>query len=446
MAEAQLADLAAERALVEGLLFDPDAIPRVAHLDADAVTDAALCAVLRALRACWTRGEGVEVPQLMAELHRSGAFHAIGGERFLGDLIERGHSSAFVEVHARRVEALAACRSAELSLRRALGRLRAPELTPEDALAAAASVAATLAQSAAPRGFDLASHASRAWDEFDERSSGLLVNARWGVPSFDHELSLGGLISGGLYVLAADTGRGKTTLAWQAALATAATGRRVLVYSQEMPGPELVWRLAGARLGLSTAQIRTGHLSDGQLQGLGRATAALGRLPIEIRDTGEASPDRIRAEVIAESARGGLGLVVVDYLQILTVDPDQRRAGVPEQLSYATKTLKRTAVRARVPMLLLSQFNRGRNTSERPTLSDLKGSGSIEQDADAVVLLHPTPDGTEAIFAKHRHGPPIEPSRLRWVGQDGRFEDEHEPPPPAPDARCGDADEWGEDP
>ncbi len=440
MADEALADHAAERALVESLLFDPDALAQVSHLGAEDLDDPALAAVLRALRACWARGEGTELPQLRAELRRAGALGAIGGERFLADLVEHGHSSAYVEVHGRRVAALARCRDAELSLRRALGALRSPEHTPEEALARAAGLAATLGAEGAARGFDLASHAARAWDEFDERARGHLVNACWGLASLDHELSLGGLIAGGLYVLAADTGGGKTTLAWQAALATAAQGRRVVVYSQEMPGPELVWRLAGARAGLSTAQIRSGRLADAQVEALGQATSALVRLPVEIRDTGDASPDRIRAEMLAEAARGGLGLVVVDYLQILCVDPDQRRAGAPEQLSYATKTLKRAAVRAKVPVLLLSQFNRGRNSGERPTLSDLKGSGSIEHDADAVVLLHHTPDGTEADVAKHRHGQrPPEPARLRWLGSQGRFEDDR-PPPPITDTRCPDAD------
>ena len=394
MADEALADHAAERALVESLLFDPDALAQVSHLGAEDLDDPALAAVLRALRACWARGEGTELPQLRAELRRAGALGAIGGERFLADLVEHGHSSAYVEVHGRRVAALARCRDAELSLRRALGALRSPEHTPEEALARAAGLAATLGAEGAARGFDLASHAARAWDEFDERARGHLVNACWGLASLDHELSLGGLIAGGLYVLAADTGGGKTTLAWQAALATAAQGRRVVVYSQEMPGPELVWRLAGARAGLSTAQIRSGRLADAQVEALGQATSALVRLPVEIRDTGEASPDRIRAEMLAEAARGGLGLVVVDYLQILARTPAQMALSRVEQIEEMSLDLRESGKSTGIPHLVLSQFNRvgakgkEKDKAPKPTIFDLKGSGAIENDSHVVILLY----------------------------------------------------------
>mgnify|MGYP000087074177 FL=1 len=429
-----LSDPTTERALVEALLFDPDALARVAGLEADHFADPVHAALYRALVACWTAGHGVELAQIAAELRRARALDAVGGWPALRELVERGYTSAYAEVHAARVRDLARCREAETTLRRALARLAAPELAPADALADAAALASTVAVGASSQSYGLAAHIDRAWAEHEERAAGRLINARWGVASLDHELSLGGLIAGGLYVLAADTGSGKTTLAMQAAVATATTGRRVVIYSQEMPGAELAWRLAGARAGMSVAQIRTGHLADGQVEALGRAAGELARLPIEIRDSGDATPDRIRAEVLAEASRGGLGLVVVDYLQILAVDADQRRAGLPEQLGYATRALKRAAVRAKVPVLLLSQFNRGRDLKAAPTLSDLKGSGSIEQDADAVVLLHHTPEHTQAIVAKHRHGPKGDPARLTWDAAHGLFRDD-DPPPPVQEAR-----------
>lgn len=421
----ELADLDAERSLVSALIVHPDALARVSSLDADDLADTSLCAVLKAVRAAALRGP-VEPATITVELRRAKAYNAIGGELYLRSLLDAEWTSAHVETWALRIAALARLRRDELTLRRALARVREGLDTPEDAHGEASALAATLAEDRPAHAYDLTSHAAAAFEEIqrrnEERSRGVYASASWGVAALDAPSALGGLTGGALYVLAADTGSGKTTLAWQAAEATACAGLRVIVYSQEMPGPELMLRVAGSLVGLSTAQLRASAISEGQLADLAAAMGQLAQLPIEIRDSGDATPDKIRAEVLAERARGGLGLVVVDYLQILEVGPDQRKAPTPEQLSYATKTLKRTAVRARVPILLLSQFNRGRDTASKPMLKDLKGSGSIEQDADAVVFLHHDGDSTTAIVAKHRHGPPGEYT-LRWDRARGRFED-----------------------
>jgi replicative DNA helicase len=420
-----LADLDAERALVSACVVHPDALARVSFLDADDLADSSLCAVLKAVRAAALRGD-VNAATITIELRRAKAFNAIGGERYLLSLLDGECASAYVETWARRIADLARLRRTETTLRRALARVHDGFDVPSEAQADASSLVATIAEDRPAHAYDLTSHASAAFEELqrrnEERMRGLYLSASWGVAALDAPEALGGLTGGALYVLAADTGSGKTTLAWQAAEATATVGLRVLVYSQEMPGPELMLRVAGAMVGLSTAQLRAATLTEQQLAELAAAMGRLAQMPIEIRDSGDATPDKIRAEVLAERARGGLGLVVVDYLQILEVGPDQRKAPTVEALSYATKTLKRTAVRARVPILLLSQFNRGRDTGSKPLLKDLKGSGSIEQDADAVVFLHHDGDSTTAIVAKHRHGPPGDYT-LRWDRARGRFED-----------------------
>jgi replicative DNA helicase len=420
-----LADLDAERALVSACVVHPDALARVSFLDADDLADSSLCAVLKAVRAAALRGD-VNAATITIELRRAKAFNAIGGERYLLSLLDGECASAYVETWARRIADLARLRRTETTLRRALARVHDGFDVPAEAQADASSLVATIAEDRPAHAYDLTSHASAAFEELqrrnEERMRGLYLSASWGVAALDAPEALGGLTGGALYVLAADTGSGKTTLAWQAAEATATVGLRVLVYSQEMPGPELMLRVAGAMVGLSTAQLRAATLTEQQLAELAAAMGRLAQMPIEIRDSGDATPDKIRAEVLAERSRGGLGLVVVDYLQILEVGPDQRKAPTVEALSYATKTLKRTAVRARVPILLLSQFNRGRDTASKPLLKDLKGSGSIEQDADAVVFLHHDGDSTTAIVAKHRHGPPGDYT-LRWDRARGRFED-----------------------
>lgn len=438
-----LADLDAERALVAAALMDPAALARVTSLDAEDLYDPTLGTVLRAIRAAWhvAGGRDVDLAAVLAELRRVGRLHTVGGAQGVAALADAYVTSAHVETWAERLAGLARLRRAETILRRALAEVRQGE-DEGAALSAALATAQGLGDLGGVARADLAAHAEAAWAEIEARSAGAPA-ARWGIAALDGPGSLGGLHPGALYTLAADTGGGKTTLAWQAALATARTGLRVVVYSLEMPGPELVLRLAGYAARLSTARIRTGQLGPEEMADLAAATNALSRLPIEVYDRGDLHPDRIALDVQGHAARGGLGLVVVDYLQILQAAPSLARASQPEVLSHATRTLKRAALRARVPVLLLSQFNRGRDPADRPRLHDLKGSGSIEQDSDAVVLLHPRGEDVDAIVAKHRHGPTGPDVSLRWDRAAGRLEDTGTPVASPADAEVlAEADPW----
>lgn len=256
------------------------------------------------------------------------------------------------------------------------------------------------------------------------RDRGEIAAATWGLPSLDRAVPLR---PGSMYVLTAPPGCGKTSLALMAAAATAgiAHAGAVLMVSLEMTGGDLATILAGRHLGIGAGTIRDGLLdaeSAADVEALAATWRAAGSLLIRDASTGSACT----AAAVASWARmrqvaagGRLALVVVDYLGLLeSTDPRQTEYA---RLSDATRTIKRMAMALDVPVLLLAQLNRQGTTSLRdrggratvapePRLADLRGSGSIEQDADAVVALHrPSMDPgsrvpIRALILKHRRG------------------------------------------
>jgi replicative DNA helicase len=252
-----------------------------------------------------------------------------------------------------------------------------------------------------------------------------------------------GLKGGELIILAARPGMGKTTFALNIASNMAQYNKHhVLIYSLEMSKMELVMRLL-----CSEAQFANGDLKRGNVHGDGakRILEAIERVcawPVDIDDSGDLDVwelvTRARKLKVELDQRGeGLGLIIVDYLQLVT-DPEARKHGRQHEVATISRTLKQLAKKLDVPVIALSQMNRSveqrRGDSARPQLSDLRESGAIEQDADIVMFIHhPEPGeaesmedlenkGTvEVILAKHRNGP-VDSFRLAFRPEINRFD------------------------
>lgn len=250
-----------------------------------------------------------------------------------------------------------------------------------------------------------------------------------GIPGLDTLLR--GMRPGQLIVLAARTAVGKTALALQVALHGAITRRRSVVFvSLEMSRQELAQRALAQTAGLAFWRVRDGKLDGGRWAGEGgdwpTVEAARDRLngaALQIIDRGCLTPDAIRARCRGRQLHRGLDLVVVDYLQLLR--SGERHGGRTEEVGAISRGLKLLARDLGVPVLALSQLNRepekrddgrtpldGGRAKGEPRLSDLRESGSIENDADAVILLHRRVEGADheirnatAILAKNRQGP-----------------------------------------
>ncbi|MBL8765196.1 MAG: replicative DNA helicase [Phycisphaerae bacterium] len=274
-----------------------------------------------------------------------------------------------------------------------------------------------------------------------------------GVPTGYHELDelLSGMQPGELIILAARPSMGKTALALniveQIALGSsgpfdsaARPGHPVGLFSLEMSKSSVTQRLISARSGISTHAMRTGRLHESDYQKLIAACSELGESTILVDDTPGLTALQLRARARRMVAQHGVRALMIDYLQLLSA-PNAARESRQVEVSAISRSVKALARELNVPVICLSQLNRGPESREsnRPRLSDLRESGSIEQDADVVVLLHreeyyhvgnpewaADPDNAdkvgvaELIVAKQRNGP-TGMIRLTWDAHTTRF-------------------------
>ena len=243
-----------------------------------------------------------------------------------------------------------------------------------------------------------------------------------------------GLQPADLVIVAGRPSMGKTTLAMNMAEHVAIKANKpVLVFSMEMPADSLAMRMMSSLGRIDQHRIRTGKLDDNDWPRVTSAVHMLSEAPLFIDDTPALSPTELRARarrLVKE--HGPLGLIVVDYLQLMKVSGfkiDNRTA----EISEISRSLKALAKELHVPLISLSQLNRGleQRHDKRPMMSDLRESGAIEQDADLICFIYrdevynadsPDKGCAEIIVAKQRNGP-IGKVRVAFLGQYTRFED-----------------------
>ena len=252
-----------------------------------------------------------------------------------------------------------------------------------------------------------------------------------GLSAIDGKIN--GLNKSDLLLLAARPGMGKTSLALNIALnAAKASGKTVAIFSLEMSRDQLVTRLIASEGLVENTRLVTGNLRESDWQKIAEAASTLSRLDIRIDD----NPLLTVADMNAKCRRlDNLGLVVIDYLQLMTSAGGKSYSGENRQqaVSDISRMLKIMAKELDVPVICLSQLSRAveSRTDKRPIMSDLRESGAIEQDADSVMFLYRdeyynenTEDKgiAECIVAKNRHGE-TGAVKLQWIGQYQAFAD-----------------------
>ncbi|MCK4586419.1 MAG: replicative DNA helicase, partial [Gammaproteobacteria bacterium] len=234
-----------------------------------------------------------------------------------------------------------------------------------------------------------------------------------------------------LIIVAGRPSMGKTSFAMNIAEnAAIKSNLPTVIFSMEMPGEQLAMRMFSSLGRIDAHKVRTGKLDDEDWPRLTSAVSLLAEAPMFIDDTPALSPNELRARARRIKREHGLGLIVIDYLQLMQVHGTSENR--TNEISEISRSLKALAKELEVPVVALSQLNRSleQRPNKRPVMSDLRESGAIEQDADVIAFIYrdevyneDSPDKgiAEIIIGKQRNGP-IGTTRLTFIGQYTRFE------------------------
>lgn len=421
----------AEQSLIGGLIIDS----RAWDLVADIVTDVDFYRddhrrIFGHIRKMVETGKQIDVLTLSESIERSNESDQTGGLGYLGEIANATPSVANIRGYAEIV--------ADHSARRRLAAVA----TQIDALAHGRGDARCAIDEAQRLLIDIADAGpSRSEptaigallgaviDDMETRSASGSSIAGLSTGFIDLDRKLSGLHSGDLIILAGRPAMGKTALALNIAENVATAGKPALVFSLEMSDKQLATRSVASLGSVSMERMLNGRLLDSDWDGI---TAALGRLheaPLIIDESGGLTVTQMTARARRVMRRQGLALIVIDYLQLMRGEGNNRN----EELGDLTRRLKLMAKELRVPVIVLSQLSRKveERTNKRPLMSDLRESGAIEQDADLILMVYrdeyynagsPDAGTAEVLITKHRMGATGE-VRLTFQGEFSRFRD-----------------------
>ncbi|WP_367606189.1 replicative DNA helicase [Legionella sp. W05-934-2] len=428
----------AEQSILGGLLLDNQVWDKIS---------AQLCekdfyrgehrVIFRAIEDLVRKEQPFDVVTLLNILKTKDELDDAGGETYLFELANNTPSVANVSAYANIVR--------EKSVQRQL--IEVANEIADNAYNPAGDDVATLLDRAETKVFAIAEQTGgdggpesikhilvRAVEKIDAlyQSGDALTGLSTGLKDVDNLTS--GLQSSDLVIVAGRPSMGKTTLVMNMAEHAAIQEKaNVLVFSMEMPADSLAMRMMSSLGRIDQNRIRTGKLEDDDWPRVTSAVHMLSEAPLFIDDTPALSPSemRSRARRLAKE-HGSLGLIVVDYLQLMKV-PGFKAESRTAEISEISRSLKSLAKELSVPVVALSQLNRSleQRQDKRPVMSDLRESGAIEQDADLICFIYrdevynedsPDKGVAEIIIAKQRNGP-IGRARVAFLGQYTKFED-----------------------
>jgi len=426
----------AEQAVIGGLLLDNRAWEQIADklVDEDFYRfDHRL--LFSAIRELESRNEPFDAVTLSQCLDKNGQLEQAGGLLYLGRLAKDTPSASNILAYANIVREKSVLRQLIAVGTDISGSGYVPEgRDSKELLDDAEKKVFQIAEQGArgQNGFqDMKTLLSKTVDKIDHlfNSDGGITGVSTGFDKFDEMTT--GLQEADLVIVAGRPSMGKTTFAMNIA-ENAAIGDKlpVAVFSMEMPGDSLAMRMISSLGRVDQHHIRTGNLTDEDWARITSAIHILSEAKIFIDDTPAMSPNEIRARARRLKRQHGLGLIVIDYLQLMQVHGGSENRAT--EISEISRSLKAMAKELKVPVIALSQLNRSleQRPDKRPVMSDLRESGAIEQDADLIVFIYrdevynedsPQKGVAEIIIAKQRNGP-IGKSLLTFLGKYTKFE------------------------
>lgn len=428
-----------EEAVLGALMLEKNALTAVIEfLKPEHFYSEAHQEIYQAITDLFKGSEPVDMRTVVNQLRKNGKLETVGGAYYIAELTSRVSSAANIEYHARVV--------IEQAIKREL--IQIASRVHQDAYEDTTDVFELLdkteqsifaiADANLRKNYDnmknLMSHAFQELQVLREHKDGL-TGVPTGFTGLDRITS--GWQNSDLVIIAARPGMGKTAFVVSAMRNAAVDFKRpVAIFSLEMASVQLVNRMISAEAELEGEKIRKGNLADFEWQQLVHKTSRLASAPIFIDDTPALSILELRAKSRRLRAEHNVELIIVDYLQLMRGDTGGNRE---QEIASISRALKSIAKELNVPVIALSQLSRGvetRGGDKRPQLSDLRESGSIEQDADLVVFLYrpeyykitvdeegmPTQGMAEMIVAKHRNGN-TGTVKMKFIGKYTKFID-----------------------
>ena len=426
-------NLEAEQSVLGSLLIDRDAVIRVASfLKPEDFFRSAHATIFQAIVDLYNRREPPDFVTVVDELERRERLEEVGGVAYITELMNAVPTAVHVEYYGRIVERTATLRRL-IEAGSEIVRIGYDEsLDIDEALERAEQAIFDVSQRRSTRDFTpIAEILEHYFDKLDaiQHQRGTVVGVPTGFADLDK--LTGGLQRSDLIILAARPAVGKTS--FQLGIAHNAAvqyGKTVAIFSLEMSAEQLVQRLLAMETGVDSHRLRLGLINDDEWDQISRAFGRLAEAKIFIDDTPSINIMELRSKARRLMAEHGVDLIIVDYLQLAQGRRAENRV---QEISDISRSLKGLARELNVPVLALSQLSRAveSRTDHRPMLSDLRESGSIEQDADIVMFIYREdvydPDTekkgiAEIIVAKHRNGP-TDTISLRFFDRTARFAD-----------------------
>ncbi len=411
----------AEQSVLGALLIDRDAVTEVAELlRPDDFYRRQHATIYAAVLALFERREPVDLVTVSEVLERDGDLESVGGSAYLGSLINLTPTAVNAVHYARIVERKAVLRNLISAAGRIAGIGYDEGTDISESIDRAEQELFAVSQRRIESGFEeLRGLLHKAYDRLDylHQHRGEVSGIRTGFADLDTLTT--GLQPSDLIILAARPSIGKTSLALNMAEhAAVKEGKTVGIFSLEMSKEQLVLRLLSSVASIDSQRLRTGFLEEMDFTRLAPAMNALAQAPIFIDDTPNITTTELRTKARRLQAESGLDLVIVDYLQLMQGTTSSKDANRVQEVGEISRGLKALARELSVPVIALSQLSRQAEMREsrEPRLSDLRESGSIEQDADLVLFLWREKErGSDEAesegeivklkLAKHRNGP-----------------------------------------
>ncbi|MCL2095098.1 replicative DNA helicase [Candidatus Saccharibacteria bacterium] len=428
-------NLDAEKSLLGAILVSPDALDDATeHVVATDFYDPRHQGIFAAMIDLFNRHQPVDLLTVTNELRGLKTLAKVGGAAYLSELTTHVPTAAHAAAYAKIV--------ADTAVRRRLIKASADisalsfdeSAGVEELLGQAEKQLFSVSDQNQQTDMVLLEHIlAESFDRIENlhKNKGALRGLKTGFHDLDRMTA--GLQKSDLIIIAARPAMGKTTLATNLAFNVATINRKgVLVFSQEMSKEQIVDRMLADASGIDSWNIRTGNLGADDFTRLTEAMGEMSEAPIYIDDTPGMSVLQMRTKARRAAHQHGIGLIVIDYLQLMSGNSLRADNNRVQEVSEISRGLKLMARELDVPVIALSQLSRAveSRTPPIPMLSDLRESGSIEQDADIVMFIYredyynPETERqriTDLIIAKHRNGPVgkvelyFDPERLRFV-------------------------------